>query len=76
MTHNIQGNYMVPWKAFKSLPAEARAVLYLFVRQKEHRSLILFIKSLPQRRCSKDFKSCITSDRLFLALIKIFYLRD
>lgn len=32
MTHNIQGNYMVPWKAFKSLPAEARAVLYLFVR--------------------------------------------
>lgn len=23
MTHNIQSNYMVPWKAFKSLPAVA-----------------------------------------------------
>lgn len=23
MTHNIQSNYMVPWKAFKSLPAQA-----------------------------------------------------
>lgn len=28
MTRNIQSNYMVPWKAFKSLPAVAdRAVL-------------------------------------------------
>lgn len=27
MTHNIQSNYMVPWKAFKSLPAVSDSVI-------------------------------------------------
>lgn len=57
MTRNIQSNYMVPWWAFKSLPAVAASAVC--VLEELDRPAVNLHSLLQERRSSRILTVCV-----------------